>query len=155
MGLVLLAIRFASALAATAHCLHRQLSFELFLYCMQAVFLKLTKSSLRMRNAKDFKECSGQDSLYKHGLPFIPPWISNDMSSKVWDEITYLYPNLNGSTVEVWEWRSNFISHFIMEIITYPYWDKSSTMLVNWPHVLFRKKLFLNMSCLQIGRIDW
>ena len=23
---------------------------------------------------------------------------------KVWDEITYLFPNFNGYTVEVWEW---------------------------------------------------
>ena len=28
------------------------------------------------------------------------------------EEITYLFPNLNCATVEVWEWISNFISHF-------------------------------------------
>ena len=28
------------------------------------------------------------------------------------DEITYPFPNFNGATVEVWEWISNFISHF-------------------------------------------
>ena len=26
---------------------------------------------------------------------------------KVWDEITYQFPNFN--TIEVWEWMSNFI----------------------------------------------
>ena len=26
-------------------------------------------------------------------------WISADMASKVWDEITYPFPNFNGSTV--------------------------------------------------------
>ena len=44
----------------------------------------------------------------------ISTWISNHMPSKVWGEITYPFPNLNGFTVEVWECRSNFIPHFIM-----------------------------------------
>ena len=30
---------------------------------------------------------------------------------------------LNGCTVEVWEWTSNLIPHFIMHVITYPCWD--------------------------------
>ena len=34
------------------------------------------------------------------------------MSSKVWDEITYPFPNFNGAAVEVWEWKSNFMSLF-------------------------------------------
>ena len=33
------------------------------------------------------------------------------MASKVWNEITYPFPNFNGATVEVWEWLSNFIPH--------------------------------------------
>ena len=33
--------------------------------------------------------------------------------SKVWDEITSLFPNFNGSTVEVWDWTSNFIPYII------------------------------------------
>ena len=47
-------------------------------------------------------------------------WISNHMFSKVCDEITYPFPNFNGCTVEVWDCKSNFISHFIMNAITYP-----------------------------------
>ena len=31
------------------------------------------------------------------------------MTSNVWDETTYPFPNFNGSTVEAWEWISNFI----------------------------------------------
>ena len=31
-------------------------------------------------------------------------------------ESNYSIPNFNGTTVEVWEWKSNFKSHFIMEI---------------------------------------
>ena len=37
--------------------------------------------------------------------------------SKVSDEITYPFPNLNGATVEVWEWISNSTPHFIMDVI--------------------------------------
>ena len=41
------------------------------------------------------------------------------MSSKVLDKITYPFPNFNGPTVEVWEWISNFIPHFIIDVIIY------------------------------------
>ena len=27
----------------------------------------------------------------------------------MWDEIVYPFPNFNGETVEVWEWKNNFI----------------------------------------------
>ena len=40
------------------------------------------------------------------------------MPNRVWDEITFPFPNFNGSTVEVWEWISNFIPHFIMGGVT-------------------------------------
>ena len=38
----------------------------------------------------------------------------------MWDEITYPFLNFNGCTVEVQEWISNFIPHFIIGVITYP-----------------------------------
>ena len=49
--------------------------------------------------------------FYSHGLT----WISNYMSSKACDEITYPFPNFNGAIVEVWEWISNFTPQFIMD----------------------------------------
>ena len=52
------------------------------------------------------------------------------MPSKLWDEITYPFPNFNAATVEVWEWICNFITHFIMNVIAYPCWDLNKTMLV-------------------------
>ena len=61
--------------------------------------------------------------FHKHGLTLIPAWISDHMPSKVWDEITYPFPNFNGTTVEVWVWISNFILHFMMGVITYPSLD--------------------------------
>ena len=45
------------------------------------------------------------------------------MSSKVWDKFTYPFPNFNGATVEVWEYISNFIPHYMMDIATYPCWE--------------------------------
>ena len=45
------------------------------------------------------------------------------MPSEMWVEITSLFPNFNGSTTEVWEGISNFILHFIMDVITNPCWD--------------------------------
>ena len=50
-------------------------------------------------------------------------WISIHMSSKVYDEITYQFLNFNGCTIDVYEWISNFIPYFIMDVITYPCWD--------------------------------
>ena len=37
-------------------------------------------------------------SFYWYGLTFIPAWISNHMSSKVWDKITYPFLNFNDCT---------------------------------------------------------
>ena len=54
--------------------------------------------------------------------PFLPTWISNYAHHKVWDEITCLFPNFNGCIVEVWERPSNFIPHFTVYVITYPWW---------------------------------
>ena len=58
--------------------------------------------------------------FYLHNLALIPVCISNYINYKVWDEITYPFPNFNGYTVEVWEWISNFIPHFTGHMITYP-----------------------------------
>ena len=38
----------------------------------------------------------------------------------MWDDITYQFPNFNGTTVEIWESISNLIPHFKMYVITYP-----------------------------------
>ena len=59
-----------------------------------------------------------------------PAWRSNCIHYKMWDDITYSFPNFNSTTVEVWEWISNFIPHFSGYVIIYPCWDESQTMLV-------------------------
>ena len=42
----------------------------------------------------------------------------------------YQSKNFNGCTVIVWEWLSNFILHFIMQVIPYPCWDYNYYVLV-------------------------
>ena len=42
------------------------------------------------------------------------------MPSEVCDGITYPFPNFNGATIEVLDWIRNVITHFIMDVITYP-----------------------------------
>ena len=39
--------------------------------------------------------------LYKYGLTLNPSWMCNHVPSKLWDEITYRFPNFNGAIVEV------------------------------------------------------
>ena len=56
-------------------------------------------------------------------LTLIAVFISKHMPTKMWDEIPLPFPNFNGSAVEVWEWLRNFIPHFIMGVITFPFWD--------------------------------
>ena len=56
--------------------------------------------------------------------PHLLTWINFNPSkdhipSKVWDEITYPFPNFNGRTVEGWEWISNFTAHYTLDVIDY------------------------------------
>ena len=49
--------------------------------------------------------------------------MSNCIHHNVWDGMLYPFPNFSSCTIEVWEWISNFISHFTGHVITYPCWD--------------------------------
>ena len=55
------------------------------------------------------------EPFYGYSLTLIPAWISKYMPGKVWDEITYAFPNFN--------WISDFIPCFMMDVITYPCCD--------------------------------
>ena len=70
--------------------------------------------------------------LTRYKLTLIQRWISNCIHYKVWDKITYPFPNSNVCTVEVWEWLCNIIPHFIGYVITNPCSNQSWTMLVEW-----------------------
>ena len=58
--------------------------------------------------------------FYYHGITLIPAWLSNYIHYKVWGELSFLVSNFYYSTVEVWEWISNFIPQFTGHMITYP-----------------------------------
>ena len=47
------------------------------------------------------------------------------MPIEVGDEVIYPFPIFNGRSAEVYEWISNFIPHFILDVIIYPRWDLS------------------------------
>ena len=61
--------------------------------------------------------------FHEHDLTLIPSWINNLMADKVWGAIIYPFPNLNGGTVEIREWSSNFTPYFIGHVITHPWWN--------------------------------
>ena len=52
----------------------------------------------------------------------MPAWISDHVPSKVCDAIYYPFRNFNRCIVDVFERINNFITLFIMDVITYPYW---------------------------------
>ena len=66
-------------------------------------------------------------------MNLIPALISNYVHYKVWDEITYLFPNYNGPTVEVWEWISDFIPPFTGHHSRYHSWSCVSINSVTSP----------------------
>ena len=63
--------------------------------------------------------------IYWHESTLIPAWKSNDRPCKVYGETTYSFPNFHIYTMDVCEWISNSIIHFIMDVMTYPCWDLS------------------------------
>ena len=50
--------------------------------------------------------CTKFPNSLGHGLTLIAAWINICFGNNVWDEIT----------VEVWEWLSNFIPHFVTDV---------------------------------------
>ena len=76
------------------------------------------------------------NSWYLLYVEQIPAWISNYINSKVWDEITYPFPNSSGTAIEVWEWISNFMSNCTEYVITYSCRGAARTYFVNslWAH---------------------
>ena len=56
-------------------------------------------------------------------INLFPAWISKYIHYKMYDEITSPFPNFNSATVEVWEWKSNFITHLTGHMVTYSCWN--------------------------------
>ena len=43
--------------------------------------------------------------------------LSTQITSKVWDELMSPFPNINGTTIEVWELTSQIATRFVMDVI--------------------------------------
>ena len=108
---------------------------------------------LQWLRRRDGNNSSVLGPFYQHGLTLIPLWISNQMLAKVWDEATYPFPNFNVEAVEVSEWISNFIPHFIMNVITYPCWWKG--LLESWGWSAMRGLSILQHSILRQFLQTW
>ena len=52
------------------------------------------------------------------------------MPSEIWYETTDPFANVNGCAFEVWEWVSNYIQYFIINVIAYTGCHVSQTTLV-------------------------
>ena len=63
------------------------------------------------------------DPFYWHGLHLISTRISYYIHHKVYDDITYLFPNFNDATADVWGWICDFTPHFTGDVVTYLRWD--------------------------------
>ena len=89
------------------------------LCCLRKVIKSLTHILMVMGIVR-FPNSWGHFSY--DGFTLIPVWISNHTASKVWYVIACPFLNFKGATNEVWEWISNIILHFMMDVITYPCW---------------------------------
>ena len=58
-------------------------------------------------------------------------------------EIIYPFPNFN-CEFEVWEWINNFIQHFIMDAIVYPYWDANESNTFWWMQLFIHIEMKIN-----------
>ena len=65
---------------------------------------------------------------YQHVLTWIRIWISKNIPSEVWDEITWPLRYINCCTAK--DCRDNFSIYFITDLITYPCWYLNWSMLV-------------------------
>ena len=84
----------------------------------------------------------------------IPAWLSNHMLSKVWDEVTYPFPNFNGCTVEVLEMISYFIPHFIKDVITYPCWGMNSVLCTCYSRI-YKEIASCQVCCVLYYTLRW
>ena len=51
------------------------------------------------------------------------------------NEITYPFTNWNVCVIDIWKWRSSFILHCIMDVITESCCNQSEPMLTHWGRV--------------------
>ena len=82
-----------------------------------------------------------QGPFFLYGITLISAWINNHKPSKIWDQITYLFPKCNAYTIEICEWISNFATHFTY--VWCNYWSRPRQNGHHFPDDVF-KCIFLN-----------
>ena len=59
-------------------------------------------------------ERPGSILLAWHGLNSTSALANNNIHYKVWDEITHLFPNFNGTAIDVWESHTLMIYDYLI-----------------------------------------
>ena len=95
---------------------------QLMAWCRQARFYLVSFNSIPVY-ANQLWSFYQWDLFCQMESTIIISWMSNYIHYKVWDEVTYSFPNFSGAAVEVWDWKRNFIVHFTGHMITYYPWD--------------------------------
>ena len=78
--------------------------------CLSHIVLKPMKQQITPHSQP-------RSPFHQRGLILIPAWIYNHMPSKVWDGITYPFPNFNGCTAKI----CNHMPSKVWDEITYPF----------------------------------
>ena len=76
-----------------------------FAKLLQMIDIFINKENFLVKHGtKHVGKRNARDRFYLHGLTLILAWINNHIHYNVRNEITYAFPNFNGTTIEVWEW---------------------------------------------------
>ena len=111
-------------------------TFKNTIFCMMLILNTLIVMSAADRcssilvNDQVLRQLTNPVMALLSGVPFINMdwtkfqhgWVVTSVKC-VWGEITHLFPNGNSCAAKFWEQISNFITHFITDVITYPCWD--------------------------------
>ena len=84
---------------------------------------------------------------------YIPVWISSHMHGKVCDGIACPFQYFKGCIVEVWNSISHFIPHFMVDVITYLYWDIWAHH--DWPSLMHSNLLISRVKARAIAIVFW
>ena len=100
----------------------------------------MTVFSWVQSNLNQFENLPTWDVFYRHGLTLIQVWESNHLLSKLWDGITYPFPNFNGCLL----WS---LCHFHFVTVSCFIWlvsvNKNATNVDNYIHYIFFKLLLI------------
>ena len=86
-------------------------------------YMYFFKNIFQIVNGHNSTKTLMQRQILSYGLTLFLVGIRNHTQSIMGNEMTYPFPNFNSCTIEVWQGINNSMPHFIMEVMTYPWWD--------------------------------